>query len=112
MPAGLPVPGEGMAGVTGEGMAGVPGASGLTAQDAVAQSAVADTAMGTSASSDGLLAAGAEGQAGYGMTGFPMTGSGAGQQEKERRRKAWLVEDADIWGLPSDHVPPVIEGGG
>ncbi|HEX8006021.1 MAG TPA: hypothetical protein VF482_06285 [Trebonia sp.] len=110
-PAGA-VPGEGVAGVPSEGMAGVPGASGLAAPGAVAQGAVADTAVGTSASSDGVLAAGAEGQAGYGMTGLPMTGSGAAQQEKERRRQAWLGEDADIWGLPSDHVPPVIEGGG
>jgi hypothetical protein len=113
------VPGEGISGgaVPGEEVAGIPEVSGLTAQGAVgqgaaAQGAVADTAVGTPAASDGLLAAGAEGQAGYGMTGFPMMGSGAAQQEKERRRKAWLGEEADIWGLPSDHVPPVIEGGG
>jgi hypothetical protein len=114
------VSGGGISGgvVSGEEVAGVPEASGLTvppdavAQSAVAQSAVADTAVGTSATPDGMLAAGAEGQADYGMTGLPMMGSGAADQEKERRRKAWLGEDADIWGLPSDHVPPVIEGGG
>lgn len=112
------VPGGGIPGgaAGGEGIAGVP-ESGLTVQGAVGQGAavqgtVADTAVGTPAASDGLLAAGAEGQADYGMTGFPMTGSGAAQQEKERRRKAWLGEDADTWGLPSDYVPPVIEGGG
>jgi hypothetical protein len=99
--------------VPGEEIAGVPEVSGLTAAPgAVAQGTVADTAMGTSAAPDGLLAAGAEGQGDYGMTGLPMMGSGASDQEKERRRKAWLGEDADIWGLPSDYVPPVIEGDG
>jgi hypothetical protein len=113
------IPGGGIPGgaVPGEELAGVPEVSGLTAQDAVGQGAamqgaVADTAVGTPAASDGLLAAGAEGQADYGMTGFPMMGSGAAEREKERLRKAWLDEDGDIWGLPSDHVPPVIEGGG
>jgi hypothetical protein len=112
------VPGEEVAGgaVPGEEVASVPEVSGLTAQGAVGQGAAvqgaaADTAVGTPAASDGLLAAGAEGQTDYGMTGFPMMGSGTAQQEKERRRKAWLGEDADIWGLPSDHIPPVIEGG-
>jgi len=113
------VPGGGIPGgaAGGEEVAGVPEVSGLTAQgavgqDAAVQGAAADTAVGTPTASDGLLAAGADGQADYGMTGFPMMGSGAAQQEKERRRKAWLGEEADIWGLPSDHVPPVIEGGG
>jgi hypothetical protein len=125
--SGLSVPSPGPAGaVAGEELPAVPGVDstlsggealapdvpGLTAPGAVTQGAVADAAVGTSATPDGALAAGAEGEADYGMTGFPMTGSGSAEREKERRRQAWLDEDPDIWGLPSDHVPAVIEGGG
>jgi hypothetical protein len=124
MPTGLPIPGLGSDefpadAVPDDGMVGIPEASGLTASDVVAQDAVVQSAVGQDAvaqgavtDTDGLLAQGAEGQADYGMTGLPATGSGAAEREKERRRRAWLDEEADIWGLPSDNVPSVIEGGG
>jgi hypothetical protein len=46
--------------------------------------------------------------------GAPMMGGGSGSRErdKERRRQAWMDEDADIWGRPADNIPSVIEGGG
>jgi uncharacterized protein YukE len=98
-------PGE----VSGE----VPGVDSALNGEVVGVGTPADGVVGTQAvSADGSLAAGAEGSADDGMMGFPMGGSGAAQREKERRRKAWLDEDPDIWGLPADHVPPVIEGGG
>jgi hypothetical protein len=42
--------------------------------------------------------------------GFPMTGGGAaGRSGNDRRRQAWMQEDADIWGEEADRrVPPVI----
>jgi hypothetical protein len=47
-----------------------------------------------------------------GMTGFPMMGMGsaAGQQEMERRRQAWMAEDADIWEAAAELVPALIGG--
>ena len=43
------------------------------------------------------------------MAGFPMMGAGTAQSEQDRKRHAWLDEDADIWGQPADLVPSVVE---
>jgi hypothetical protein len=125
----LPVasPDSGLSGVV-PGVPGVPGqgaaAAGAVADSAVADSAVADSPVADGAvtdgavgiqpiSTDGSLAAGtADGTVAPGMAGFPMAGAGGPQQEQERRRKAWLDEEADIWGLPTGLVAPVVEGGG
>jgi hypothetical protein len=41
--------------------------------------------------------------------GIPMSGgSGSGQQNKERRRQAWMTEDADLWEGNAEHVPSQI----
>lgn len=43
---------------------------------------------------------------------FPMEGSGSGQRDdKERRRKAWLNDDRDIWGNPISSTPSVLGDG-
>jgi hypothetical protein len=67
-------------------------------------------AQATDAAGTSIL--GGDDATGAQMTGVPMAGTGSGQQEKERRREAWMNEDESIWGMPADHVPPVIEGGG
>jgi hypothetical protein len=41
--------------------------------------------------------------------GMPMSGApGSGQQDKERRRQAWMAEDVDLWEGNTDHVPSQI----
>ena len=41
--------------------------------------------------------------------GMPMSGGpGSGQQDKERRRQAWMTEDADLWEGNAEHVPSQI----
>ena len=41
--------------------------------------------------------------------GIPMSGGqGSGQQNKERRRDAWMTEDADLWEGNAEHVPSEI----
>jgi hypothetical protein len=67
---------------------------------------------------DGLGGPGAAGTVGVdgavagdsGMTGFPMMGSAAGQRETERRRQAWMAEDADVWEAAAELVPALIGG--
>jgi hypothetical protein len=39
-----------------------------------------------------------------------MTGSAAGQRDMERRRQAWMAEDADIWAAAAELVPALIGG--
>jgi hypothetical protein len=48
--------------------------------------------------------------AGSEMNGFPMMGSAAGQRETERRRQAWMAEDADVWEAAVELVPALIDG--
>jgi uncharacterized protein YukE len=55
---------------------------------------------------DGTVAAGT---AGSGTAGFPVLGSATGQQETERRRQAWMAEDADVWESQADLVPALIQ---
>jgi hypothetical protein len=41
--------------------------------------------------------------------GFPVTGgSGTGEPARERRRQAWMMEDADLWEGNAEHVPSQI----
>lgn len=95
---------EGMAGVApgdsaimgADGMIGMapagPGAEGLAGQP------------GAAGAVDGAVAGDS------GMTGFPMMGSAAGQRDMERRRQAWMAEDADIWAAAAELVPALIGG--
>jgi hypothetical protein len=79
-------------GVGGEMGAGNTGATGFVGADA--------------AVTDGT----ATGAAGAGGPGFPMGGSGSGGQEKERRRQAWMAEDADVWESDDQTAPSQISG--
>ncbi len=90
----------------------MPGVSGMAS--GAADSAAADGAFGAQAlGTDDSLAAGAsEGAAPSGMAGFPMMGAGTARPEQDRKRHAWLNEDADVWGQPAALVPPVVEGTG
>ena len=85
-------------GPAGSGMAGL-GPEGSESAGAVSTGAAQDAAYGAAAGAEG-------GTAGPGLAGFPMAGAGAGNQsEKERQRHAWMYEDEDIWGGPTDCVP-------
>jgi uncharacterized protein YukE len=98
----------GVDGVNGPGMLGSADPATATATDGY----VADAPLGAqSGDAAGSSALGAD-NTGADMAGVPMGGAGGAQQEKERRRQAWMSEDESIWGMPTDHVPPVIEGGG
>ena len=92
----------------------MPGVSGMAS--GAADSAAADGVFGAQTlSMDGSLAAGAgaeESSAASSMAGFPMMGAGTTQSEQDRKRHAWLNEDADIWGQPADLVPSVVERDG
>jgi uncharacterized protein YukE len=102
-------------GMISEGMAGAaPGDSAIMGADGMIGMAPA----GPGAEGLGGLA-GEPGAAGAvdgavagdsGMTGFPMTGSAAGQRDMERRRQAWMAEDADIWAAAAELVPALIGG--
>jgi hypothetical protein len=76
------------------------------AQGAAADSAAADSAAAEGAAAEGAAAEGAA----PGMAGFPMMGAGPAQPERDRKRHAWLDEDADIWGRRAGLVPPLVEG--
>jgi len=81
-------PGEGMDGgfVDGGVGSGNSGATGFVGAD--------DAVTGPSADSGG---------------GTPMSGApGSGEREKERRRQAWMTEDADLWEGSAEHVPSQI----
>ena len=39
-----------------------------------------------------------------------ITTSGSGGQEKERRRQAWMAEDADVWESDDQTAPSQISG--
>jgi hypothetical protein len=85
-------------------------ADGLAADGMPEVPGMGTTGSVAAAESDAGSVIGSEGADGEG-TGFPMTGgSGSGQQDKERKRQAWMNEDADIWGVPKGNVGPVIEG--
>ena len=97
----LPFAGPDGAGPAGAAAAGDPGLEGSFGAQTL--------------STDGSLAAGAgaeESSAASGMAGFPMMGAGTAQPEQDRKRHAWLNEDADIWGQPADLVPSVVERDG
>jgi uncharacterized protein YukE len=81
------------------GTPGLSGASGLSS-------------AGDPAGLPGVLADSDESMVAPEMAGFPMMGTGgaARPEEAERIRQAWLSQDSDIWGLPANLVPPVIDG--
>jgi uncharacterized protein YukE len=99
----------GIDGANGPGMLGAADPATATATDGAVSGAPLGAESGDAAGSSAL---GADNTTGADMTGVPMGGAGAARQEKERRRQAWMNEDESIWGMPTDHVPPVIEGGG
>ena len=86
-------------------MAPDPGAEGLGGGLADGGLGAGDAAAAGTVGADGAMAGGA---AGSGMTGLPMTGSAAGRQESERRRQAWMAEDADVWEAEADLAPALI----
>jgi hypothetical protein len=118
--------GEGVVGVApgdsavigNDGMIGVaPGAVG--ADGAFADGAFADGGLGASGAGHTTGATGfvgadgaatdAAGQEAAGGTGFPMTGgTGGSGRETERRRQAWMAEDADVWEGQADTAPSKI----
>jgi uncharacterized protein YukE len=98
----------GVDGADGPGMLGAADPATATATDG----AVADAPLGAqSGDAAGASVLGAD-DTGTDLAGVPMGSAGGAQQEKERRRQAWMNEDESVWGLPTDHVPTVIEGGG
>jgi uncharacterized protein YukE len=80
-------PGEGMAGGFAEGGVGSgnSGATGFVGAD--------DAVAGPAADSSG---------------GMPMSGGSGSGEHKERRRQAWMTEDADLWEGNAEHVPSQI----
>jgi hypothetical protein len=128
--------GGGSAGVGGNGAGG----QGLVAEDITGESPADDAVIGPDgmigtgpggldAGMDGGFASGNVGVGNSGATGFvgaddalgdpaagsgdglPMTGgSGSGEPARERRRQAWMMEDADLWEGPAEHVPSQIGG--
>jgi hypothetical protein len=42
------------------------------------------------------------------MGGGMMGGGQSGQDEEERERTAWMMEDEDVWGANTDAHPPII----
>ncbi len=101
-------------GMIGTGPGGV-GAGGLDAGFADSGLGAGDTgatgfvgADGAAAGTDGAMA---DAGSGSGAGGFPMAGSGSGgRPERERRRQAWMAEDADLWAGEAGQVPPTIGG--
>jgi uncharacterized protein YukE len=81
----------------GELGVGNSGATGFVGADG----AVTDGAVGDGATTDA---------AGSGGAGFPMGGSGSGRQQKERRRQAWMAEEADVWESDDQIAPSQISG--
>ncbi|HTS95879.1 MAG TPA: hypothetical protein VMI33_04600 [Streptosporangiaceae bacterium] len=97
-PAGLeePFPDDGVIGGVGNGgfVDGSLPAEGLGAGDSGATGFLG---------ADGAALDGGAGQDGMGL---PMAGSGSGRREAERRRQAWMAEDADIWEGPAQQQVP------
>jgi hypothetical protein len=130
------IAGGGSAGFGGNGAGG----PGLVAEDITGESPAdgavigPDGMIGTGpggldAGMDGGFAGGNAGVGNSGATGFvgaddalgdpaagsadglPMTGgSGSGEPARERRRQAWMMEDADLWEGHAEHVPSHIGG--
>ena len=105
------------AGVADDALPGLEGTGVLGANSAGANSAVLGTATNGAAANGATDAAGAS-TMGAGdaadseLAVFPFGAGSAGNRDKERRREAWMDEDADTWGFPAQLVPAVIEGGG
>lgn len=102
-PSSVPAPAAG--GPNGPGIMPVmPGASGAGAAGDAPAAAPASAGEGAAASGAGADSAGTAGAAGSeeGLAAAPMTGGARGQQEQERQRYAWMSDDDDIWGVPTD----------
>lgn len=106
-PAGVPVlPGSGTGGTMfGDSLRSAAG------DPAEAGSSASDGASGNAGAADGAGAARAEAAAGEdGARAMPMMGGAGGQSEQDRQREAWMREDTDIWGVPSDDGTPPLLG--
>ena len=131
VPGGPALAGEGAGGdgMIGEGVVGVvPGDSAVIGSDGMigvapgvvgADGTLADGGLGASGAGSTTGATGfvgadgaatdAAGQEAAGGTGFPMTGgAGGSRRETERRRQAWIAEDADVWEGQADTAPSQI----
>jgi uncharacterized protein YukE len=86
---------------------GDPGAAALGGGVADGGLGAGDAAAAGDVGVDGAAAGDA---AGSGMPGFPMMGSAAGPRDMERRRQAWMAEDADVWAAEAGLAPAVIGG--
>ena len=80
-------------------------ANGFLDGDAAGGLGAADSGATGFVGADGA-AVGAEGDQG-GM-GLPMGGSGGAGRQRERRREAWMAEDADLWEGHAEPVPSQI----
>jgi hypothetical protein len=118
--------GEGVVGVApgdsavigSDGMIGMPGDPGAEGMDGLAQGSFAEGSLGAGDTADTAGPAGfagadgatadAAGPGSAGGTGFPMGGARGRRQETERRRQAWMAEDADVWEGQTDTTPSQI----
>lgn len=100
-----PMPGGGGSGI---GDDPVPVPAGASSADGAADGAAADGAAAGEAA--GGEAAGAEAAGGEGMNAMPMMGGPGAQSEQDRQREAWMREDKEIWGVPSDEGAPPLLG--
>jgi hypothetical protein len=103
-----------------DGMIGMPpGDPGGPGLDGLAEGGFAEGSLGVGDTGGSAGAAGFAGadeaatdaadQGATGGTGFPMGGTGAGgRRETERRRQAWMAEDADVWEGQTDTAPSQI----
>lgn len=91
-------------GGTGFGPA-MPGAGGPALGDTLPAATGASTAAGDAAATGAEAAGGEEG-----LTAMPMMGGAGGQSEQDRQREAWMNEDKEIWGVPSDDGAPPLLG--
>ncbi len=88
---------------------GLPGTNGISGSDSFVAGDVAG-AQSLQLDTDGTLAGAEEGSLAPDLAGFPMMGTGGAAQpeEQERIRQAWLNGD-DLWRLPVNLVPQVID---
>jgi len=114
LPGSVPPDGSGLATGLADDQFGVPGLSGASGMPAAGPQAAGGVlgAQSQQLEADGALADADGATMAPDMAGFPMMGIGgvARPEEQERVRQAWQNEDGDLWGLPVNLVPPVIDG--
>jgi hypothetical protein len=96
----------------GMGMGGIGSAAedGLAPSDSVMLREVNSDLAPDSAAGNAVIGdeSGADAEDGF----LPMEGARSGQRDdRERRRKAWLNDDRDIWGNPISSTPSVLDDG-